>query len=57
MSTAHWKNVQLIVWSILQTVSCQTIGTGRLPQIAVDCLYYGTGGKWWKAAVELGGLT
>ena len=33
---------------------CQIIGTGKLPQIAADC---GTGGKQWKAAVELGGLT
>src|SRR6266550_4638314 len=49
MSTARWKAVRLIVRSVLRTVSCQTTGIGRLPQITADCLCYGTGRKRWKS--------
>ena len=34
----------------------QITGTGKLPQIAANCPCYNTGGKWWKAEVELSGL-
>src|SRR6266568_7997869 len=49
MSMARWKAVRLVVRSVLRTISCQTIGIGRLPQITADCLCYGIGGKRWKS--------
>ena len=51
-----WKHAPHVELTILDIATnyCQIIGTGKLPQIAADC---GTGGKRWKAAVELSELT